>query len=169
MLCYAWITGCTCLCGVTQRGHGQKLPLTGDGHHLKLIMVKKALFRFRFQWTTLASRSIHMMTSWNGNIFRLLTLCVGNSPVTGEFPSQRQMTLGFDVFFDLRLNEQLSTQSWGWLFQTPSCSLWRHCNDLLLFTRRWLMTDYCVMWKYILSSQTRVQQEEEMTPSAVSI
>ena len=23
----------------------------------------------------------------------------------------------------------LSEQSWGWWFETPSCSLWRHCND----------------------------------------
>ena len=27
------------------------------------------------------------------------TLCEGNSPVTGEFPSQRPVTQGFDVFF----------------------------------------------------------------------
>ena len=28
----------------------------------------------------------------------LLTLCTGNSPVTGEFPSQRPVTRSFDVF-----------------------------------------------------------------------
>ena len=31
----------------------------------------------------------------------LLVICTGNSPVTGEFPAQRPMTLSFDVFFDL--------------------------------------------------------------------
>ena len=41
----------------------------------------------------------------------LLALCVGNSPVTGEFPSQRPVTRNFDVFFDLCLNKQLSKQS----------------------------------------------------------
>ena len=40
-------------------------------------------------------RGIHLrkgniMTSSNGNISALLALCVGNSPVTGEFPSQSQ-------------------------------------------------------------------------------
>ena len=30
----------------------------------------------------------------------LLALCAGNSPVTGEFPSQRPVTRSFDVFFD---------------------------------------------------------------------
>ena len=33
----------------------------------------------------------------------LLALCAGNSPVTGEFPSQRPVTRSFDVFFDLCL------------------------------------------------------------------
>ena len=42
------------------------------------------------------------------NIFALLALCVGNSPVTGEFPSQRPVTRSFDVFFDLCLNQQMS-------------------------------------------------------------
>ena len=34
-----------------------------------------------------------------------------------------------DVFFDLRLNKRLSKHWWGWWFETPSCSLWRHCNE----------------------------------------
>ena len=69
-----------------------------------------------------------MMRSANGNISSLLALCAGNSPVTGEFPSQRPMMQRFDVFFDLRLNKQLSKQSWGWWLKMPSCSLWRQCK-----------------------------------------
>ena len=34
----------------------------------------------------------------------LLTLCVGNSSVTGEFPFTKASDAGFDSFFDLRLN-----------------------------------------------------------------
>ena len=64
----------------------------------------------------------------------LLALCAGNSPVTGEFPSQRPVTRNFDVFFDLRLNKRSSKQSWGWLFETPSRSLWRHCNGVRLIS-----------------------------------
>ena len=56
----------------------------------------------------------------------LLAFCAGNSPVTGEFPAQRAVTRSFHVFFDLRLNKQLSKQSWGWWFETPSRSLWRN-------------------------------------------
>ena len=112
----------------------------------------------------------------------LLAICAGNSPVPGEFPTQRPVTRSFDVFFDLRLNKWLSKQRRGWwfetisrplrrhrnapvtdefpslrapgtrsfdvffdlndrlckqlrrrCFETPSCSLWRHCNVVLLF------------------------------------
>ena len=41
----------------------------------------------------------------------LLTLCAGNSPMTGELPAQRSVTRSFDVFFDLHLNKRLSKQS----------------------------------------------------------
>ena len=70
-----------------------------------------------------------MMTSSNGNIFRVTGHLCGKSPVTGEFPAQRPVTRSFDVFSDLRLNKRLSKQSWGWWFETPPRPLWRHCND----------------------------------------
>ena len=43
----------------------------------------------------------------------LMAICAGNSPVTGELPAQRPVSLSFDVFFDLRLNKRLSKQSWA--------------------------------------------------------
>ena len=45
------------------------------------------------------------------------------------FPTQRPVTLSFNASFDLRLNKRWSKQSWGWWFETPSRSLWRHRND----------------------------------------
>ena len=60
----------------------------------------------------------------------LLALCAGNSLVTSESPAQRLVTRSFDVFLDLRLNKWWSKQSWGWWFETPSCSLLRRCNAL---------------------------------------
>ena len=59
-----------------------------------------------------------------------LAICAGNSPVTGEFSAQRPVARSFDVFFDLRLNKVLNTQSWGWWFETLSRPLWRHCNAM---------------------------------------
>ena len=61
----------------------------------------------------------------------LLAICAGNSPITGEFPTQRPLTRRFNVFFDLRLNIWLSKQSRRGWFETPSFSLWRHCNEWL--------------------------------------
>ena len=37
----------------------------------------------------------------------LLALCAGNSPVSGEFPSQRPVTWSFNVFIDLCLNKKV--------------------------------------------------------------
>ena len=47
----------------------------------------------------------------------------------GEFPTQRPLTLNFDVSFDLRLNKWLSKQSWDWWLEMLSCPLWHHCNE----------------------------------------
>ena len=58
----------------------------------------------------------------------LLALCAGNSQVTCEFSAKRPVTQNFDICFDLRLNKRLSKQSWGWWFETPPRSLWRHRN-----------------------------------------
>ena len=58
----------------------------------------------------------------------LLALCVGNSPVTGGFPSQRPVTRNLDVFVDLRLNKWLNKQSRRRWFETPSHWLWLCCN-----------------------------------------
>ena len=41
----------------------------------------------------------------------LLALCAGNSPVPGEFPTQRPVTRSFDVSFDLCRYKRLSKQS----------------------------------------------------------
>ena len=60
----------------------------------------------------------------------LLAICAGNSPVTGEFPAQRPVTWSFDVFSLIYAwsNRRFSKQWWGCWFETPSHSLWRHCN-----------------------------------------
>ena len=82
----------------------------------------------QFDSTKVAICNQHM-TSSNENIFRV-TLCAGNSLATGEFSSQRPVTRSFDVFFDRRLNKRLSKQSKRRWFETPSGSLWGHCNEM---------------------------------------
>ena len=72
-----------------------------------------------------------MMTSSNGNIFRVTGPLCGEFTGPGEFPIQRPVTRSFDVLFDLHHNKPLSKQPWGWWCETLSRSLWRHRNGLL--------------------------------------
>ena len=72
-----------------------------------------------------------MMTSSNGNIFRVTGLLCGEFTGPGESPAQRPVTQSFDVFFDLRLNKPLSKQPWGWWFEMLSWSLWRQCDGAM--------------------------------------
>ena len=51
-----------------------------------------------------------MMTSSNGNFFRVTGPLCGEFTGPGEFPTQRPVTQSFAVFFDLRLNKRLSKQ-----------------------------------------------------------
>ena len=97
----------------------------------------------------------HMLihTWWHHQMetfFALLALCVGNSPVTGEFPTQRPVTRSFGVFFDMSLNKRLSKQSRRRWFKTSSRSLWRHCNDkvsiVILSPYTCLFSSVSVMW-----------------------
>ena len=71
---------------------------------------------------------LFMMTSSDGNIFRVTGPLCGEFTGSGEFPAQRPVRHSFDVFFDLLPNKRLSKQPWGWWFETPSWSLWRQCN-----------------------------------------
>ena len=77
-------------------------------------------------------QGIHWLPWWRHQMetfSALLAICAGNSPVPGEFPTQRPATRSFDVFFDLHLIKRLSKHSWGWWFETLSPPLWRHRND----------------------------------------
>ena len=78
-------------------------------------------------WTTRATWWHHQMETFSA----LLAIVWGihRSPVNS--PHKGHVTRSFDFFFDLRLNKQLSKQSWGWWFEMPSWSLWRHCNESL--------------------------------------
>ena len=63
-----------------------------------------------------------MMTSSNGNFSPHYW------PLCREFPAQRPVMQSFDVFSDLRLNQQLSKQWKHQWFEMPSHSLWLHSN-----------------------------------------
>ena len=75
----------------------------------------------------------------------LLALCEGNPPVT----SQRPVTRSTDFFFfHLRTNKGLSNQTRRRWFETPSRSLWCHCNRNNL-----------VIWHHLIPSQDWPQRQ----------
>ena len=79
---------------------------------LYVCYVKLFVWRYSPWWH-------HQMETFSS----LLALRAGNSPATGEFPSQRPVTRSFDVFFELRLNKRMGKQSRRRWFDTPSRSL----------------------------------------------
>ena len=97
-----------------------------------LLWFRTGRFYLHFSWEYPCHWGSHtMMTSSSGSIFRVTDPLFGEFTGTGEFPTQRSVTRSFDVFFDLRLNERLSKQPWGWSFEMLSWSLWRHCNAVV--------------------------------------
>ena len=51
---------------------------------------------------------------------------IHRSPVNSPHKGQWRGALMFSL--TCALNKRLSKQSWGWWFETPTRSLWRHCN-----------------------------------------
>ena len=74
---------------------------------------------------------LSMMTSSNGNIFRVTGPLWGESTGHRWIPPQSPVAHTFDPFFDVRLNKRLSKHSRRQRFETAWRSLWRHSNDLL--------------------------------------
>ena len=65
-------------------------------------------------------------------------------------------------FFDLCLNKRLSKQSWGWWFETPSCSSWRHYN--VYATCQWETTLEC---NVVFNWLSRTQNPSLIWPEAL--
>ena len=127
--------------GVEWLGFGWFSYVTGLYYHTKML---------NEEWEIIPCQSLIMMTSSNGNMFRVTGLCVGISSVTVEFPSQRPLTRRFDVFFDLRLNKRLSKQSGRRCFETPSRSFWCHCNDSVGLSQLCLQMLWCLPAAFVM-------------------
>ena len=117
--------------------------------HTRMIPESSAAYVCRSWYLTRWSHAQFMMTSSNGNIFRVTGPLCGEFTGPGEFPTQRPVTRSFDVFFDLRLNKLLSKQWWGWWFETLSWSLWRQCD--VTWTRGITIKGYIVCIMNMLS------------------
>ena len=97
-----------------------------------------------------------MMTSSNENIFCVIGPLCGDSPVTGEFPSQRPVTRSFDISFALRLNTN------GWVNNREAGDLRRHRTHYAVTvmyisytTRIWLLIHVLIYVNLCLQKRCR--------------
>ena len=69
-----------------------------------------------------------MMTSLNGNIFRVTGPLCGEFTDPGEVPAQRPVTRSFDAAFHLRLNKRLSNYIYIYISNRDAGDMRRHCG-----------------------------------------
>ena len=110
---------------INRTGKGACLPrkhsLIGPGKRRLYVCSNYRLFRcFCIQFSSV----IAIMTSSIEIFTALLAICVGNSPITGEFPSQRPVTRNLDVLIYAWTNGWINNRDAGDLRRV----LWRHCN-----------------------------------------
>ena len=74
-----------------------------------------------------------IMTWWHFPSYLPFVRGIHRSPVNSPHEGQWRRVLMLSLI--CALNKRLSTQSWGWWFEMPLCSSWRHCSDLLVCRR----------------------------------
>ena len=149
-----------------QAGYDEPIPRREAGSSVLLFYLPASI-------TMLMKNSIPWWRHRMETISALLAICVGNSPVPDEFTTQRPVTRGFDVYFDLRPNKRLSKQSWGRWFETQSRPLWRHRNDVIpchVLERpdRYNHSHAKVLILHLISNKLLVCEKHEPTPLSQS-
>ena len=90
-----------------------------------------------------------MMTSSNGNIFRFTGHLCGEFTGSRGIPRTKASEAELWCVLWSASNKRLNKQSWGWWFETPSWSLWRHCNDELYLQLGYIAVAYIAEEHYI--------------------
>ena len=82
---------------------------------------------------------------------------IHRSPVNSPHKGQWRGALLFSLI--CALNKRLSKQSWGWWFDTPSRSLWRHYNDHISSTIL-----YNVVWPVETNPNLSITRDKKNMP-----
>ena len=101
--------------------NGVKTDVTNMELHRYSVKPATVLIWYHTRWALWGL----MMTSSNGNIFRVTGPLCGEFTDRGEFPIQRPVTWSFSLIC-------VWINGWSWWFETPSWSLWCQCNDKLV-------------------------------------
>ena len=121
--------------------------------NLNWNMIPTVLLGGMNAWSILYNRW-DMMTSSNGNIFRI------SGHLCGKFTGPRWIsrTKAGDAelwcFLWFTPDKRLGKQPWGWWFETPAWSLWRHRNDFCVRSRKpghgWVIASHSILWMHLL-------------------
>ena len=99
-------------------------------HTIFFILLFFCCVHFYCSWSIhVIYQPIFMMTSSNGNIFRVTGHLCGEFTDPRWIPRTKASERSFEVFFDLLQIKWLNKQSQGWWYETLSRPLWRH-NDV---------------------------------------
>ena len=105
------------------------MPAGHDTFHT----IYMALFCFLYICCDNSSWWLHdMMTSPNGNIFRVTGHLYGEFTGPRWLPPTKASDAELWCSFDLRPDKLLNKQWWGWWFETTSGPLWRQCNEVFI-------------------------------------
>ena len=95
-------------------------------HEIKAVRYHGKCLEDITDQTIHGSALYHIMTSSNGNIFRVTGHLCGE--FTGHRWIPRTKASDVELWWFLWSAPWFSRQSWCWWFETPSRSIWRHCN-----------------------------------------
>ena len=95
----------------------------------------------------------------------LLALCEGNPPVTFT----NGVTRSFYVFFNLCLSKRLNKESRRRWFETPSRSLWRHCNGSVSLPPNIVVQKNCVASSFATKSILDILSSSAAAAAAAAV
>ena len=100
---------------------------TTKSHAKSIALLSIRTHTSRFHDKTPYSRSVWFLTLWRHQRKHFPRYWPFVRGIHQWIPLTKASDAELWCFSDLRLNKRLSKQSWGWWFETPSRSLWRHC------------------------------------------
>ena len=125
--------GCTCSTMLAMNADASIIPQWYTDHDYHPYSMTR-VYGFRYPQHTGRKSNIAMVTSSNGNIFRVTGHLCGEFTGRRWIPRTKTSDAELWCFFHLRLNKRSSKQSWGWWFETLSRPLWRHSNAIILLS-----------------------------------
>ena len=108
------------------------------------------------------SQTLPMYTWWHHHmesLSTLLTLCEGNPPATGRFPSQRDLW----CFFICDPEESVEHIVYLLMIWDAKALIWHYCNDIPMFSRPTLLTQWGWVTHICISKLTTIGSDNGLS------